>query len=86
MSPRDDSLCALREGVWPPTCGFINVSVCDGHRPGGENHKGVIDFWRRPKQAYAVVQEKYLAASAAAAAAAAAARDWRRREHGPRRQ
>lgn len=48
--------CDYLPGIEPPTCGFINVS-CD--RPGGENHKGVVDFWRRPKQAYAAVAAQF---------------------------
>lgn len=42
-----------REG--PPNCTYIKV---DG-RPGGENHKGSVDFWRREKPAFAVVAAKY---------------------------
>ncbi len=26
------------------------------YRPGGENHKGMIDFWRRPKLSYNLTQ------------------------------
>lgn len=51
--------CDYLLGIEPPTCGFINVTCA---RPGGENHKGVVDFWRRPKQAYAMVAAKYNAA------------------------
>eukprot|EP00026_Physarum_polycephalum_P004975 Phypoly_transcript_05001.p1 GENE.Phypoly_transcript_05001~~Phypoly_transcript_05001.p1 ORF type:complete len:641 (+),score=19.62 Phypoly_transcript_05001:49-1923(+) len=41
----------------------INVS-CDGHcglgcRPCGENHKGTVDFWRREKLVYSIVQQMY---------------------------
>merc|ERR1712048_1333168 len=42
--------------VYPPTCAYIDVNC---GRPGGENHKGVVDFWRREKQAYSVVAAKY---------------------------
>eukprot|EP00928_Gymnodinium_smaydae_P073392 TRINITY_DN56601_c0_g1_i1.p1 TRINITY_DN56601_c0_g1~~TRINITY_DN56601_c0_g1_i1.p1 ORF type:complete len:707 (-),score=80.53 TRINITY_DN56601_c0_g1_i1:131-2251(-) len=48
--------CEYKAGVYPPVCSYIDVS-CD--RPGGENHKGVVDFWRRKKQAYDVVAAKY---------------------------
>lgn len=48
--------CDYIPGVDPPTCAYINV---DCNRPGGENHKGVVDFWRRVKQAYPVVAAKY---------------------------
>jgi hypothetical protein len=30
-------------------------------RPGGENHKGSMDFWRRPKPAYFEVGAAYRA-------------------------
>ena len=45
--------------VSPPLCGFINVTCAKGKRPGGANHKGVIDFWRRPKESFAAVAAKY---------------------------
>eukprot|EP00929_Paragymnodinium_shiwhaense_P046435 TRINITY_DN23639_c0_g1_i1.p1 TRINITY_DN23639_c0_g1~~TRINITY_DN23639_c0_g1_i1.p1 ORF type:complete len:464 (+),score=91.85 TRINITY_DN23639_c0_g1_i1:234-1625(+) len=48
--------CEYLPGVSPPTCSYVNVS-CD--RPGGLNHKGVVDFWRRQKQAYSVVGKMY---------------------------
>ena len=28
-------------------------------RPGGTNHKGVLDFWRRKKKSYAVVAARF---------------------------
>jgi len=55
--------CNYVPGVEPPTCGYINV---DCNRPGGENHKGVVDFWRREKEAYHTVSAKYNAISARA--------------------
>eukprot|EP01012_Entosiphon_sulcatum_P058680 TRINITY_DN8281_c0_g1_i1.p1 TRINITY_DN8281_c0_g1~~TRINITY_DN8281_c0_g1_i1.p1 ORF type:complete len:602 (+),score=62.71 TRINITY_DN8281_c0_g1_i1:40-1845(+) len=33
-------------------CTYIDVSC---HRPGGENHKGSVDFWRRKKAAFTTV-------------------------------
>lgn len=48
--------CDYIPDVYPPTCAYINVS---SGRPGGENHKGVIDFWRREKPAYQAVAAKY---------------------------
>jgi hypothetical protein len=48
--------CDYLPGVYPPTCGYINMS---SGRPGGENHKGVIDFWRREKPSYQIVAAKY---------------------------
>ena len=47
--------CQYAPGVFPPTCTSISLSF----RPGGENHKGVVDFWRRPKPAYAQVAARY---------------------------
>ena len=37
-------------------CAYINVNCS---RPGGENHKGTIDFWRRIKLAYNVTRDLY---------------------------
>ena len=48
--------CDYVPGSSPPLCGFINVSCA---RPGGENHKGVVDFWRRKKATWNIVKEKY---------------------------
>ena len=39
----------------PPNCTFIVANS----RPGGENHKGAIDFWRRPKPIFNIVSGKY---------------------------
>ncbi len=52
--------CDYLPDVEPPTCGYIavNTSSASG-RPGGANHKGVLDFFRRPKPAYAMVAAKY---------------------------
>ena len=47
--------CDYLPGVYPPTCGYIKIDA----RPGGENHKGVVDFWRRKKPAFDVVAAKY---------------------------
>ena len=40
----------------PWTCGFIRT---DCGRPNGCNHKGVVDWWRRPKESFATVQALY---------------------------
>ena len=40
----------------PCDCVYINANV---GRPGGENHKGVVDFWRRPKEEFAAVAAIY---------------------------
>ena len=47
--------CEYVPDLFPPNCSYIAI---DG-RPGGVNHKGVLDFWRRPKPAYGVVAAKY---------------------------
>jgi beta-glucuronidase len=41
---------------YPPICAYINATVI---RPGGLNHKGVVDFWRRKKPIYDIVASKY---------------------------
>ncbi|EOD38574.1 hypothetical protein EMIHUDRAFT_454612 [Emiliania huxleyi CCMP1516] len=43
----------------PPNC----TAIAPTFRPGGTNHKGVLDFWRRPKPAFAMVAAKYRAAT-----------------------
>ena len=57
----------------PPNCTYIKING----RPGGENHKGSIDFWRRPKPIFHTVAAKYNASrvEAGADANAAAAKD-----------
>ena len=47
--------CEYIPDLFPPNCSYIAI---DG-RPGGVNHKGVLDFWRRPKPAYQLVAAKY---------------------------
>merc|ERR1711918_155432 len=44
-----------REG--PPNC----TSIIVNGRPGGENHKGSLDFWRREKPVFPIVAAKYKA-------------------------
>ena len=54
--------CVYLEGVTPPTCGHIATNHCGEStrvRPGGTNHKGVVDFWRRKKQSYAAVAARF---------------------------
>lgn len=43
----------------PWNCSYINVPTGPGGRPGGENHKGVVDLWRRKKESFSVVQGIY---------------------------
>ena len=40
----------------PNDCAFINVSCW---RPAGENHKGLVDLWRRPKASFAALRAAY---------------------------
>jgi len=50
--------CIYKLDAYPPICSYINAS--NGiRRPGGLNHKGVIDFWRRKKPIYNIVAKKY---------------------------
>ena len=49
------------EAVGPPNCTYIEING----RPGGENHKGSLDFWRREKPAFGIVAAKYAKANAA---------------------
>lgn len=51
---------------YPPLCGFVNVT--DNKRPGGLNHKGAVDFWRRIKPSFYAVANLYHAAAAQAGA------------------
>jgi beta-glucuronidase len=56
---QNNTHCEYLPGIYPPICGYINVSTTSFSRPGGENHKGSIDFWRREKPAYRVVAAKF---------------------------
>ena len=52
----------LPHGPWGATpwdCAYIDTSV---KRPGGENHKGSVDFWRRKKEVFPLVAAIYAAA------------------------
>lgn len=40
----------------PPVCAWINAS---DYRPGGLNHKGVVDYWRRYKTSFKTIQQFY---------------------------
>jgi beta-glucuronidase len=48
--------CEYEPSVYPPICSYIDASA---NRPGGLNHKGVVDFWRRKKPIYYSVAAKY---------------------------
>lgn len=43
------------ERLGPPNC----TSIVVNGRPGGENHKGSLDFWRREKPAFGLAASKY---------------------------
>lgn len=43
----------------PWNCEYIKPAAGNCNRPGGENHKGQVDFWRRYKESYYVVQDVY---------------------------
>lgn len=48
------------EKFGPPNCSsYIEVN----NRPGGENHKGSVDFWRREKPIFGIVSKKYAMAN-----------------------
>ena len=49
----------------PCNCAYISTK---SGRPGGENHKGVVDFWRRPKEEFGPVATIYKEALEAARA------------------
>jgi beta-glucuronidase len=52
--------CDYLPGVYPPICGYIKVNTSRSwDRPGGANHKGVLDFWRRKKPIFDIVAAKY---------------------------
>jgi beta-glucuronidase len=51
--------CDYLPGVNPPTCGYIQVDKDARGRPGGANHKGVVDFYRRPKPVFPIIAAKY---------------------------
>jgi len=56
--------CQYVPGAYPPTCAYIDVS---GRRPGGLNHKGCFDFWRREKPVFRAVAARYSNVTAAQA-------------------
>lgn len=51
--------CQYLPGVQPPTCGWYNMSGHCENRPGGLNHKGVLDPYRRKKPSFSAVAQKY---------------------------
>ncbi|CAJ1343191.1 unnamed protein product [Effrenium voratum] len=51
--------CKYLPDVMPPTCGWYNMTGECEKRPGGLNHKGVVDAWRRKKPSFESVRVKY---------------------------
>ena len=43
----------------PWNCSYIDVSC---GRPNGMNHKGTVDWWRREKEAFPVIEKLFAAA------------------------
>ena len=66
-STENNTACDYIPKTFPPNCSYVEIN----NRPGGENHKGVVDFWRRPKPAFEVVAAKYNASRQMRRAAAA---------------
>lgn len=57
---QDNTTCQYVPNTFPPNCSFIDVKLDSPKgRYGGANHKGVIDFWRRPKPAFLAVAALY---------------------------
>ena len=57
---QNNTSCDYLPNVTPPTCGYIDVDTTKASgRPGGLNHKGVLDYYRRPKPSFAIVAAKY---------------------------
>eukprot|EP00980_Cylindrotheca_fusiformis_P000474 scaffold119_cov131-Cylindrotheca_fusiformis.AAC.4 len=46
----------VEPSVYPPKCAYINAT---SRRPGGKNHKGVVDFWRRKKPSFEEVSKRF---------------------------
>lgn len=41
------------------TCGYFPIAPTKCGRPGGFNHKGTVDFWRRLKEEYPLLAAIY---------------------------
>jgi beta-glucuronidase len=55
-----NTACDYLPNVTPPTCGYIDVDTTTASgRPGGLNHKGVLDYYRREKPIFRIVADKY---------------------------
>eukprot|EP00933_Yihiella_yeosuensis_P028900 TRINITY_DN22673_c0_g1_i1.p1 TRINITY_DN22673_c0_g1~~TRINITY_DN22673_c0_g1_i1.p1 ORF type:complete len:641 (-),score=102.98 TRINITY_DN22673_c0_g1_i1:275-2197(-) len=51
--------CKYVPNVSPPLCSWYNMTGQCGWRPGGLNHKGVLDTYRRPKPSFYSVAALY---------------------------
>lgn len=51
--------CHYKPNVHPPVCTWYNLTGSCGKRPGGLNHKGVVDAYRRKKPSFKSVKRKY---------------------------
>ncbi len=56
---QNHTACEYIPDVYPPICSYINMS--QSNRPGGLNHKGSLDFWRRKKPIFDIVASQYKA-------------------------
>jgi beta-glucuronidase len=56
----NNTACDYLPNVTPPTCGYIDVDTTKSTgRPGGLNHKGVLDYYRRAKPIFPIVAAKF---------------------------
>lgn len=51
--------CHYKPDTQPPLCAWYNLTGSCGRRPGGLNHKGVVDAYRRKKPSFESVKAKY---------------------------
>ena len=51
--------CHYKPDTQPPLCAWYNMTGSCGRRPGGLNHKGVVDAYRRKKPSFESVKAKY---------------------------
>jgi len=51
--------CHYEPHQFPPVCAWYNMTGSCSRRPGGVNHKGVVDLYRRKKPSFESVKAKY---------------------------
>lgn len=51
--------CHYEPHQLPPVCAWYNMTGSCSRRPGGVNHKGVVDLYRRKKPSFESVKAKY---------------------------